>query len=193
VFNPKTHPIALGACLLFLGCDSVQPGADALEPVADVSEKVQVELVDNRLWVRVTGNDDPWDGTKSDDVDACEEPDLSVEELDDGPWFDMTTKGCAYLTVHQKLKHDVPKDALLTLRIWHYKITVWEGTFHLAYQIGTEPPPEWEVQKEVPAESGLIYEQWHASRDYLAGDDVYFHLANHGDNSWSLIEFSAEY
>ena len=81
----------------------------------------------------------------------------------------------------------------MTLRIWHFKMSSWEGTFHLAYQIGFDQAPEWEVDKEVPSESGLIYEQWEASRDFKQGDDIYFHLSNHGENTWSLIELSATY
>ena len=174
------------------GCD---PTVEETRDAADIgsSEPVTYELVDNRYWVQVSGADDPWDGTKQAEADVCTELELDVEELADDIWYDITTKVCGYVTVHQTLQYDVPKGATLTLRIWHFKMSSWEGTFHLAYQIGFDPSPEWEMKKEVPSESGLIYEQWPASRDFKAGEDVYFHLSNHGENTWSLIEFSATY
>ena len=175
-----------------VGCQSTDSELQGGEDAGAVEPSVY-ELVDNRYWLQVTGLDDPWDGTKLPEADACTELELDVEELADDIWFDITTKVCGYATVHQTLQHDVPKGALLTLRIWHFKMSSWEGTFHLAYQIGFDQSPEWETKKEVPSESGLIYEQWPASRDYKAGDDVYFHLSNHGENTWSLIEFSASY
>ena len=177
---------------LSVGCDSkVVDGRDASD--AGSTEPSNYELVDNRFWVQVTGSGDPWEETKQPEADECTELELDIEELADDIWYDITTKVCGYVTVHQTLQHGVPKGAMLTLRIWHFKMSSWEGTFHLAYQIGFNETPEWELKKEVPSDSGLIYEQWPASRDYKAGDDVYFHLSNHGENTWSLIEFSASY
>ena len=175
-----------------VGCQSTDSELQGEEDAGPVEPSVY-ELVDNRYWLQVAGLDDPWDGTKLPEAETCTELELDVEELADDIWFDITTKVCGYATVHQTLQHDIPKGALLTVRIWHFKMSGWEGTFHLAYQIGFDQSPEWEMKKEVPSESGLIYEQWPASRDYKAGDDVYFHLSNHGENTWSLIEFSASY
>lgn len=184
--------MVLLSLLLFTACETVtEPALDAVETDSKTAEKV--ELVDNRYWVQVTDSDDPWDAMKSEEAESCTDLDLDTEELSDGVWFDITTKVCAYVTVHQTLQHDVPKGALMTLRIWHFKMSSWEGTFHLAYQIGFDEAPEWELDKEVPSESGLIYEQWEASRDFKQGDDIYFHLSNHGENTWSLIELSATY
>ncbi len=97
------------------------------------------------------------------------------------------------MTVSQPLARDVPAGALMSLRIWHFKISSWEGVFHLAYQIGADTPPEWELEKEVPAESSLITDEWVASRAYKTGEEVYFHLSNHGDNTWSLVELVATF
>ena len=172
------------------GCDST--GNDGHGAGAAV-EPTRYDLVDNRFWVRVEGEQDPWSESKPSDAEDCTDVDLDVEEQPDGTWFDVVTKGCGYVTVHQTLQHDIPKGAQMTVRIWHFKMSGWEGTFQLAYQIGMDGPPEWKVEKEVPSASGLIYEQWAATRDYQAGDDVYFNVSNHGENTWSLIEFSATY
>lgn len=164
--------------------------ADAL---GEVSHQETHALVVAEKWVRVVGAEDPWDGSKPAEVADCTEAELELEPVDEGVWFEINTKGCAYVTVAQPLLAEVPKGALLTLRIWHFKITTWTGIFHLAYQVGAGNPPEWELEKEVPSGSGLIYEQWPATRAYRAGEQVFFHVQNHGDNSWNLIEFSATY
>lgn len=190
----QRHFVVLALVFIWsnIGCDP-SVGDDVDVANTELVGPLTHELVDNRYWVQVTGADDPWAGNREADVAECTDPELDVEELADDVWFDITTKVCGYATVHQTLLHDVPKGALLTLRIWHFKMSSWEGTFHLAYQIGFDQSPEWETKKEVPSESGLIYEQWEASRDFNAGDDIYFHLSNHGENTWSLIEFSATY
>lgn len=150
-------------------------------------------LVDNRLWERVTGRADPWEETRSADVDACGDTELTVEDLGDEIWFDLDTRSCAFVTVRQPLARDIPAGAWMSLRIWHFKISSWEGVFHLAYQIGADRSPEWELEKEVPAASSLITDAWAASRAYSRGEDVYFHLSNHGDNTWSLVELVATF
>ncbi len=150
-------------------------------------------LVDHRLWERVEGADDPWHADRPEDIETCGDTALIVEEWGDDVWLDLSTQRCAYVTVRQPLQADVPEGAEVSLRIWHFKLTEWEGIFHLAYQLGRSGPPEWSLEQEVPADSSLITDTWRASRDYAAGDDLYFHLANHGDNSWSLLELVATY
>ena len=151
------------------------------------------DLVDNRAWERVEGAADPWHSARPAEAALCGDTDLLVEEWGEDVWFDLDTQGCAYVTVRQSLLADVPRGADLSVRIWHFKQSAWEGTFALAYRLGAKGPPEWSLKKEVPAESSLIEDTWPSSRDYVAGDDVYFHLSNHGENSWSLLELSATY
>ncbi len=79
---PSPHLLLWG--LLLAGCS------------ADSSELTKAyELVDNRLWERVTGGADPWDGSRPVEVDACGDAELTVEDLGDEIWFDLNTRSCA--------------------------------------------------------------------------------------------------
>jgi hypothetical protein len=43
----------------------------------------------------------------------------------------------------------------------------------------------------IPKPGGLIVRELRVERDIPAGAPVYFHLHNHGANSWALVEVSA--
>jgi len=43
----------------------------------------------------------------------------------------------------------------------------------------------------IPAPGGLIKSELRIDRPIAAGAPIYFHLHNHGQNSWALVEVSA--
>jgi len=166
--------------------DTTPTDADAL---AETSSEA-VSLIDNWLWTQVSGDDDPFDYTRTAETTVCPEAELNVEQLPDGDWFDVITKNCAYVTVTQPLLADIPAGGTLKIRIWHFAITMGDGPFTLAIQIGKESKPLWTTTKPFPSDSGLIFDEFTTVSEYSKGDSIYYHISNHGDNSWGLIEFS---
>ena len=151
-------------------------------------------LIDNYLWQITTPEEDPFYAEAGDKPEQCEVEDLTVEDFPDGPWFDVNTRGCAYLTVHQASLGPIPAGSTIALRIWHFAITVAQGPFYLAVSVGEPPEIVWETTVDAPTLSGaLLHDKWAAEKDYPTGTPIYWHLSNHGDNTWSFIEFSATY
>ena len=43
---------------------------------------------------------------------------------------------------------------------------------------------------DIPADAKMIDTTWQAEQSMEAGDPILFHVNNHGDNNYALIEFS---
>lgn len=187
------------AAWLALGCsDANSPVTDAsVGSDVDASQSADAEvaepLVDNLLWEVVLPADDPFYPADDSEVVLCPESEYGSEVEGSDAWFSVKTVACNYLTVRQPLLVDVPADAQLRVRLWHFKFTLTEGTFTHAIAVGSPPDTFWEAELPLPiTESGLLpYELVPISRSLSAGEPVYWHLNNHGLNSWHLIEFSA--
>jgi hypothetical protein len=178
---------------LLVSCTAPLPQEDTTSADGDSSEETRsepVSLIDNWLWIQVSGDNDPFDHTRRAETTVCPEAELNVEQLPDGDWFDVITKNCAYVTVTQPLLADIPTGGTLKIRIWHFAITMGNGPFTLAIQIGKESEPLWTITKPFPSDSGLIFDEFTTQNDYTKGTPIYYHISNHGNNSWGLIEFS---
>lgn len=167
------------------------------EPPLTHAEPVMV--VDNTAWVLTAPDADPFHATsmaRSEGAVACTDENLKIDEQPDGPWFEIKTNVCGYVTVTQKTLAEIPERAWLTLRIWHFEITKGPGPYRLAISLGDPAAIVWEREFELPSEPGgtlgseLIYKQWQATGTWPAGTPVYWNLSNHGSNSWNMIELS---
>jgi len=188
------NPLALlcfAAFAALCGCgNGVTTSADVIDIGVDITTTPSIPLVDNNLWVEVDFSNDPfWPEAQAPD-NACPEEEYGVEEHPDGPWFEVYTEICAYITVEQPLLVDIPIGATVVVRIWHFSISEGDTAFHLVVGVGETPDIIWESEVPVPSGSGLLYDELVMETAYQAGAPVYFHLSNHGSNSWGFIEFS---
>jgi hypothetical protein len=176
----------LVAILLLAACSPAPAPADVSS--ADVPPK---SLIDNDIWELASGDADPFVHRQG-DVVACPEPAYGPEVEGDGVWWTVETKTCAYATFGAPLQADLSFGAPITLRIWHYAITVGEGDFTITLAVAHAGGLStlFETTRPIPSESGLIYEQFESPFAAKQGDTLYFHLSNHGDNEWGLIELS---
>ena len=182
--------IALTTLLLpapWLGCDASDP-----TPAAVVGESGP--LADNGLWEVVPQDADPFEAEDPDAVEPCSGvaygPDTTIpDEL----WFDVTTLGCNYLTVRQPAQMEVHAGAWLLVWIFHFSIVATEGTFTLRVAAGDPPVELWSRQEPVPAEGGLYYEWIPIETHIPAGTPIWYHVSNHGQNTWSLIALDVDY
>jgi hypothetical protein len=111
------------------------------------------------------------------------------EWLSEQPVFSVDTSGCTYLTARQPALRHVVAGEKLVVRVWHFTLNAGESAMaHVAVRIGEETLLDTTVP--IPAAGGLLNVEQVAPESIPEGAAVYFHLHNHGDNSWSFVELS---
>ncbi len=204
--------VALSAVLVMSGLGLLacpgpavgQTGSDAecaaLDVAADAPPLLPsgAHLVDNGSWVLMPEETDPWSTGRDPAKVPCVQADLLVEEVgNDERWMSVNTQNCGYATLSQPLLEDVPDCSTLLVHIWYFKFLAPKET-SVGYEIivtvgdplldGGEPLLR-VTGDTLPDESGLIYEVVQTKRAYSAGEPVYYHVSNHGQNSWEFIQF----
>ncbi|HTU61600.1 MAG TPA: hypothetical protein VMF89_24260, partial [Polyangiales bacterium] len=136
----------------------------------------------------VSAEEDPFTDRVPDAM--CPDDSHMPELLGAEPVFSIDTGGCTYITARQPALRDVAKGETLVARVWHFALNAGESAeAHVALRIGDTTVLDQTVP--IPSEGGLIAATEVAMNAFEAGTPVFFHLHNHGDNSWSLVELSA--
>lgn len=160
----------------------IDAGSD-LEPATE-----RTSLVDASAWQVMSASEDPFDDRPEDA--ACPEGAYMPEYLSGEPVFSVDTGGCKYLTARQPALRHIVAGEKLELRVWHFALHAGESALaHVAVRIGDKALLDTTVP--IPSEGGLLHIEEVAPESIPEGAAVYFHLHNHGDNSWSFVELSA--
>lgn len=163
------------------GSDPIDAGI-TLEPATE-----RTSLVDSSAWQVMSAIDDPF-GDRPEDA-SCPEGAYMPEFLAEEPVFSVDTGGCTYLTAKQRSLRHVVAGERLVVRVWHFALHAGESAMaHVAVRIGEKTLLDTSVP--IPAAGGLINIEEAAPESIPEGAPVYFHLHNHGDNSWSFVELS---
>ncbi|HIN85627.1 MAG TPA: hypothetical protein EYN06_04020 [Myxococcales bacterium] len=159
------------------------------------NQSSEYQLMDNNLWQAVDPSEDPFWPQDSTEVVVCPPDAYLSEDTGDGIWFSVTTRDCNYLTVTQPILADLPAGATVQVRVWHFTITSGPGSYHHLIAGGDPVKTVWDVTLEVPTDSGglLPYEPFESTVSIEKGEPLFWHLSNHGSNSWHLIELKATY
>jgi hypothetical protein len=119
----------------------------------------------------------------------CPPASFGVEDLGGEDTFFINVQDCAYLTIEQPSLVEVEKDDLLRIRLWHFRLqALGASTATITMTIGGEPILDEKIP--IPSDSKLIATINPIGLDAEAGSPVVFHLRNHGNNSYNLIEVS---
>ena len=186
--------VAIALALLSLAVVAVGCGSDG--DGAPDSAPVKRALVDNTRWTLLAPAADPFFDSNHPKAKECGDVDLDLEVVGPDTWFEVDTSGCAYATVSQPIEHAIPQGAELFVRIWHFKLTAAEADYRVALAVGEGADRTIIYEKKVVApntKSALLFATVKAPRSFAKGSPVYWHISNHGDNSWRFIEFSATY
>ncbi len=139
-------------------------------------------LVDPTLWVEATAGEDPFDDRPA-EVDC--NPGGYAVELD--TIFEVETDACPYGTFTQPLLRDVGPGATVELLGWHLDLFADPpGEAHYVVRIGGIVL--FEARPEVPSEEEIwdLAIDWPGEERVAAGEPAFFHVHNHGTNSWRL-------
>ena len=136
--------------------------------------------------------------------DECHFPEfLQVGEFS----YTAETRRCNYLTVRQATRQPIRAGDTLFVRLWHFALSSPNGgRAYMAVQIGDRRV--WEGRLPIPCRGGLVGfvpggdcldnpngvdvdpAEFTADFDAPAGTPIYFHIQNHGENSYNLVEIS---
>ena len=171
--------------------DAARTNLDVWPDIDSTVSDTVVALVDNDEWTKTLSENDPW-WTQGSAENLCEPTDYGPEITPIGKLFDIDTSFCAYLTVEQTLLTEVPVGELFRLKLVQYALTESEGPYLLRLAIGEPAVTVWEMTIEVPNDFQVVDVTWPAARTYLMDEPVYFHLSNHGENTWSFVSLTQE-
>ena len=186
--------VAPSASMLTVLC-ACSPSSTGSEPdtsaLADVFREIDgaTPLVHATRWESVPGDADPVRDPFLDVNDRCSPEAVSVETTDDGLYLDIDTTDCGWLTVEQPSLGDLAEGD--TLRVWAFRwanVTA-EGQGRFTVAAGDPPATLWEVRPDLPKdESELYYDDVVVQQAVPSGSPIYWHISNHGQNVWSLIQ-----
>jgi hypothetical protein len=160
----------------------VDAGFDAHVP------RPRVSLVDPERWTRTTEAGDPFDDRLP--AVICDETATHAEDLGGALVYSVDTSFCNYVTARQATLADVRAGDYVRVRAFHFRLFAREpAEAHIAVRLGETLL--WEERVPIPDdESGPLGATVRAAADVPRGTDVFFHLHNHGDNSWALVELT---
>ncbi|TNF28224.1 MAG: hypothetical protein EP329_18255 [Deltaproteobacteria bacterium] len=187
--NAPLQPLALTGALLSValvaGCDA--GGASGVVCADDAGGNVA--LVDHDRWTVASAEDDPWVASRPAE-DLCTDADHYAEDFAGTYSYAIQTgPRCGYVTVVQPSLAGACAGQTLYVWLWHFQLTAPDpGEAHVAVRIGDREV--WAATLPIPSESGLFAEEIPLPADVPAGTPVYYHVDNHGSNSYNLLEVS---
>ncbi|MBL8788492.1 MAG: hypothetical protein JNJ59_26595 [Deltaproteobacteria bacterium] len=181
----RTRFVWIGIVMSALTGGCAEDQGATCEPLAEGERKV---LVDHALWRLATPEEDPWRAFRPDDV-TCPQNARQPEDFAGTPSFGIDTTNCGYTTVVQETLVDACRGDNAFVWMWRYALTGPEGAeAHIAITIGDEPLFEDVVP--IPTSSDLKVKGYALAEDHPAGTKVFFHVRNHGSNTYQLLELA---
>ena len=142
-----------------------------------------MDLVTPGAWQTTDATADPWAEHRPDPVGCDEDQGLVAE---DGG-FEVDTGLCAYASLRQPSLIGVQAGESLDLVVYHNLLWSEEtdAEAHLVVALGDEVLVEEHIP--IPAEAEVAQYDLVAAQDHVEGEDVWFHLHNHGANTWIFV------
>lgn len=145
--------------------------------------------VDPRGWTFVANDDDPlWKAPP--ETATCSADEIQVQSFgaDDAVEID-TSFGCGWATVSQALQVPLHAGDDVQVRVFYFSQASFpEAQAEVAVALDGDIVVSELVA--IPSSSRLLAPRVTLARDYAVGSLALFHVGNHGDNSWNLIELS---
>jgi hypothetical protein len=155
------------------------------------SEASAQPLVDPTAWAAAEDSEDPFFAAEQPTTGVCDSFGSGVEDLEGEQAYFVDTGACAYLTVTQPALRDVEAGTTLLVRLHHFALTSERpASGHAA--VATSDGLVWEFETDIPAPERDVSETVTLDHSIAKADPIYFHVHNHGDNEWALIELSVQ-
>lgn len=149
------------------------------ETPQDVLSSGALSLIDHAAWELVSEEDDVFDDRN--ESANCSTTGFGVE---DG-FFEVNTDVCQYATFRQGLLEPVHINETIRFVLWHSPLSSPEqATGHLALSIDGDVL--WESNFPVPGPAVVYDDSFELVEAVEEGTPIYFHVHNHGNNSYRL-------
>lgn len=133
-------------------------------------------------WAGIPEGSDPfWADDSGQSTVVCGEQDWHAED----ETVEINTTECNYVTLSQPLPVSIKKGDIISFSAWWQTLASEETALaHIEVRIGT-----WSLLNEqiaIPADADARDLEVAAPKDLASGTPIYFHVHNHGFNSWTL-------
>ncbi len=171
--------------MLVVGCGTASEVETPLEP----REPAPLVLPD--AWALVPPAEDVYVRRRPSSV-RCEAELGYRNDLYAGvPAFEVDTAWCNFITVRQPARVDLRADEILDLRLWHFEL-VADAPAEAFLGLAIDGEEVWERRVAIPGQPALEAAIIELARDYPEGVEVQFHLDNHGENNYVLLNIDRE-
>ena len=164
--------------LAVMGCDDV-------DTTPNPKQSSEGPLVRSFGWSTTALPQDPFNDHWSDHV-RCGEDDHGAELLADIWAYSIQTGDCNWLTIEQPSLRAVHEGDIIRAEVWHFFLSAPEpATARVG--LATADGVLVEMMEPIPQPARLIELEFKV-QTYIAQDTpMYFHISNHGTNSWHLL------
>ncbi len=120
----------------------------------------------------------------------CTAEDIQLASFGDDDAVEIDTRfGCGQATVSQPIAHPLQAGDDVLMRVFYFSQATFPAA-QAAVAIALDGDVVVSELVDIPASGGLLAPVVSVARDIDAGALAHFHVGNHGDNSWNLIELS---
>ena len=155
-------------------------------PLAPVCE-VKTPTVDPLGWSFVDNADDAlWPAPAG--TPTCTADEIQVQSFGADDAVEIDTRfGCGWATVSQPLQQDLRAGDDVQVRVFYFSQASFPQD-QAEVAVALDGDIVMSELVEIPSSSGLLAPRVTLARDVAKGSLAHFHIGNHGDNSWNLIE-----
>jgi hypothetical protein len=173
----KELPLLL---VLALACGDAPPGAGPAGAGASVAT-VDQELTSAESWVSASPAEDPFVELEAGRA-RCSPSALRQE----GSWLEVSTTDCNYATLVYRFRTDVRAGSTVRGEIaWATLAAVEPAVGTLAFA-STGAGVLWSLEVAIPGHPDIVEVEFELGADAATGSALYFHVRNHGFNTWQL-------
>lgn len=189
----RPRPASLLIALVLAGCSNEGSDqtdqadeADADEAGCQVSDPPElVSLIDHAAWEPAPARADPLIDHRPPVVD-CGLAGWYVQ----GEELEIDTNFCNYAALRQPSLVAIDTCTPLRLELYHFDLLAPEpAQAHVAMLIDGQIV--WEKLIEIPGKAAVYEEEFISPIAAPVGAEVMLHLHNHGQNTWTLLNFEA--
>ena len=145
-------------------------------------------LIDQYQWVHDEVASDYY-GAPPEDLNCDPEFGTVTEDLGGEMVYSVYTQYCSWITVTQPSLSSISEGEEFYLRFWHATLTAPMGSnAHIVVTIDGDVI--WDNEFPIPYPSGLDVVTLLAPKDYPEAAQIVYHVDNHGNNEYSLVELS---